>query len=117
MFYCFKKNSLLVKDDEARNVILVLLFDDGVEPCGSPPLINAFQLEFPADGAAKSRTRKDSILQLECDGRPHLNSEELAAEVEAGAVELPANRKHIPRIDLGILRRQPVPGVKEYIKA
>ena len=113
MFYCFKKNSLLVKDDEARNVILVLLFDDGVEPCGSPPLINAFQLEFPADGAAKSRTRKDSSLQLECDGRPHLISEGLVAVV----VELPANRIHIPRMELGILRRQPVPGVKEYIKA
>lgn len=112
MFYCFKKNSLLVKDDEARNVILVLLFDDGVEPCGSPPLINAFQLEFPADGAAKSRTRKDSSLQLECDGRPHLTSVVLA-DVD----ELPANRKHKPRIELGILRRQPVPGVKEYIKA
>lgn len=112
MFYCFKKNSLLVKDDEARNVILVLLFDDGVEPCGSPPLINAFQLEFPADGAAKSRTRKDSSLQLECDGRPHLISVALVA-----AAELPANRIHIPRMDLGILRRQPVPGVKEYIKA
>lgn len=54
--FCLLKNSLLVKDDEARNVILVLLFDDGVEPCGSPPLINAFQLAFPADGAAKSRT-------------------------------------------------------------
>lgn len=40
------------------NVILVLLFDDGVEPCGfPPPLINAFQLEFPADGAAKGRTK------------------------------------------------------------
>ena len=113
MFYCFKKNSLLVKDDEARNVILVLLFDDGVEPCGSPPLINAFQLEFPADGAAKSRTRKDSSLQLECDGRPHLNSEAL----DAVAGELPANRIHIPRKELGKLRRQPVPGVKEYIKA
>ena len=112
MFYCFKKNSLLVKDDEARNVILVLLFDDGVEPCGSPPLINAFQLEFPADGAAKSRTRKDSSLQLECDGRPHLNSVELAV-----GAELPDNRIQIPRTDLGILRRQPVPGVKEYIKA
>ena len=112
MFYCFKKNSLLVKDDEARNVILVLLFDDGVEPCGSPPLINAFQLEFPADGAAKSRTRKDSSLQLECDGRPHLSS----VVLEVGE-ELPANRNHIPRIDLGKLRRQPVPGVKEYIKA
>ena len=105
---------MLVKDDEARNVILVLLFDDGVEPCGSPPLINAFQLEFPADGAAKSRTRKDSSLQLECDGRPHLISDALAAVV---AVELPANRMQIPRIDLGILRRQPVRGVKEYIKA
>ena len=113
MFYCFKKNSLLVKDDEARNVILVLLFDDGVEPCGSPPLINAFQLEFPADGAAKSRTRKDSSLQLECDGRPHLNRDVLVGAVD----ELPANRIHPPRIDLGILRRQPVPGVKEYIKA
>ena len=113
MFYCFKKNSLLVKDDEARNVILVLLFDDGVEPCGSPPLINAFQLEFPADGAAKSRTRKDSSLQLECDGRPHLNSVVLAVVV----AELPANRIHLPRMELGILRRQPVPGVKEYIKA
>ena len=113
MFYCFKKNSLLVKDDEARNVILVLLFDDGVEPCGSPPLINAFQLEFPADGAAKSRTRKDSSLQLECDGRPHLISDVLAAV----AGELPANRRHNPRTELGILRRQPVPGVKEYIKA
>ena len=56
MFYC-KKNSLLVKDDEARNVILVLLFDDGAEPFGSPTLINAFQLEFPADGAAKGRTK------------------------------------------------------------
>ena len=112
MFYCFKKNSLLVKDDEARNVILVLLFDDGVEPCGSPPLINAFQLEFPADGAAKSRTRKDSSLQLECDGRPHLTSVVLAADDE-----LPANRTHKPRMDLGKLRRQPVPGVKEYIKA
>lgn len=114
MFYCFKKNSLLVKDDEARNVILVLLFDDGVEPCGSPPLINAFQLEFPADGAAKSRTRKDSSLQLECDGRPHLTSVVLDVAV---AVELPANRTHIPRMELGMLRRQPVPGVKEYIKA
>lgn len=113
MFYCFKKNSLLVKDDEARNVILVLLFDDGVEPCGSPPLINAFQLEFPADGAAKSRTRKDSSLQLECDGRPHL----ISAELAVAAVELPANRIRMPRTDLGKLRRQPVPGVKEYIKA
>ena len=36
------KNSLLVKDDEARNVILVLLFDDGVEPCGSPPFDKCF---------------------------------------------------------------------------
>ena len=113
MFYCFKKNSLLVKDDEARNVILVLLFDDGVEPCGSPPLINAFQLEFPADGAAKSRTRKDSSLQLECDGRPHL----ISAALVGAVVELPANRMHRPRTELGILRRQPVPGVKEYIKA
>ena len=112
MFYCLKKNSLLVKDDEARNVILVLLFDDGVEPCGSPPLINAFQLEFPADGAAKSRTRKDSSLQLECDGRPHLIS-----AVLVGAEELPANRMQKPRIELGILRRQPVPGAKEYIEA
>lgn len=111
MFY-FLKNSLLVKDDEARNVILVLLFDDGGEPCGSPPLINAFQLEFPADGAAKSRTRKDSSLQLECDGRPHLTSAVLAADVE-----LPANRIQIPRKELGILRRQKIPGVKEYIEA
>ena len=113
MFYCLKKNSLLVKDDEACNVILVLLFDDGVEPCGSPPLINAFQLEFPADGAAKSRTRKDSSLQLECDGRPHL----ISAELVAVGVELPANRTQSPRMDLGILRRHPVPGVKEYIEA
>ena len=112
MFYCLKKNSLLVKDDEACNVILVLLFDDGVEPCGSPPLINAFQLEFPADGAAKSRTRKDSSLQLECDGRPHRQSVELVV-----AAALPANRIQIPRTDLGKLRRHPVPGVKEYIEA
>ena len=56
MFYLLYLNSLFVKNDEARNVILVLLFDDGVEPCGSPPLINAFQLEFPADGAAKGRS-------------------------------------------------------------
>lgn len=111
MFY-FLKNSLLVKDDEARNVILVLLFDDGGEPCGSPPLINAFQLEFPADGAAKSRTRKDSSLQLECDGRPHLISAVLAA-----VAELPDNRMQNPRIELGKLRRHPVPGAKEYIEA
>ena len=57
MFYLLYLHSLLVKDDEARNVILVLLFDDWVEPFGSPHLINAFQLEFPADGAAKSRTK------------------------------------------------------------
>lgn len=96
---------MLVKDDEARNVILVLLFDDEAEPCGSPPLINAFQLAFPADGAAKSRTKKDSILQLECDGRPHLSSAGLAVAV----AELPANRIQNPRMELGILRRQPVP--------
>ena len=57
MFYLLYLNSLLVKDDEARNVILVSLFDDGVEPCGFPHLINAFLLAFPADGAAKGRTK------------------------------------------------------------
>ena len=57
MFYLLYLNSLLVKDDEARNVILVLLFDDGVEPYGFPLSINAFQFEFPADGAEKNRTK------------------------------------------------------------
>ena len=45
------------------------------------------------------QTRKDSSLQLECDGRPHLTSVGLAGD--AAAVELPANRTQIPRIELG----------------
>ena len=49
-------NSSLVKDDEAHSVMF-FLFDDRADPCGSSLSINAFLLEFPADGAAKGRTK------------------------------------------------------------
>ena len=56
MFYLLCLNSSLVKDDEAHSVMFFCLMT-GAEPFGSPLSINPFLLAFPADGAAKGRTK------------------------------------------------------------
>ena len=57
MFYLLYLNSLLVKDDEARNVILVLLFDDRVRSFRLSPVDKYFSACVSCYGAAKGRTK------------------------------------------------------------